>query len=505
MYGDEQRPMRATDVTVDVLQPDGTVAPVTRTMYSSHYGPVLDFPGVGWTAESAITYRDANIDNDEFADQYFGMDSADDFDEFVAVHKKYQGVPLFNTIAVSKDGRAWYADTSATPNLSDKAIAAYEASIETDGTVALAADSGAVLLDGSDPMFEWVEKKGARDPGLVPYRDMPKIERGDYVFNANDSFWVPHAKKLLAGDYSPLHGRQETARSPRTRENAAVLGDTSATGPSGKDGKFTLDELTHAALQNRGYTSRELLDDVVARCRAAPSISTVDIAPACAVLAAWDGVYDLDRAGAVVWRQMMSQLDAPELREQGRLWAEPFDPEHPVDTPTGLAPAPPDGPDPILQFLAGAVQTLQAAGLPVDVTLGDAQFALRNGTKVPIHGGNAFDGTTNVVGFGTPGSILDPAFDDIKRQPVAPSSQLAHVGSDAGYLVNNGTSFLMALAFTDNGPRARVFLDYSNTEDRTDPNYLEATQRFSAKNWRTVAWTDDQMDKQKVDTKTVRG
>ena len=479
-------------------------------MYSSHYGPMLDFPGVGWTAETAITYRDANIDNDEFVEQYFGMDNADDFDEFVAVHKKYQGVPLFNTIAVSKDGRAWYADTSATPNLSDEAIAAYEASIKTDGIVALAADSGAVLLDGSDPMFEWVKEKGARDPGLVPYRDMPKIERDDYVFNANDSFWVPHAKKLLAGDYSPLHGRQETARSPRTRENAAVLGDTSATGPSGKDGKFTLNELAHAALQNRGYTSRELLDDVVARCQGVTtgdgrSASTVDIAPACAVLAAWDGVYDLDRAGPVVWRQTMSQLNSPELREQGRLWAEPFDPKHPVDTPSGLAPAPPDGPDPILQFLAGAVQTLQAAGLPVDVTLGDAQFALRNGTKVPIHGGNAFDGTTNVVGFGAPGSILDPAFDDIKREPVAPNSQLAHVGSDTGYLVNNGTSFLMALAFTDNGPQARVFLDYSNTEDRTDPNYLEATQRFSAKNWRTVAWTDAQIDTQKVDTKTIRG
>ena len=517
MYGDEQRPMRATDVTVDVLQPDGTVARVTRTMYSSHYGPMLDFPGVGWTAEAAITYRDANIDDDEFAEQYFGMDSADDLDEFIAVHKRYQGVPLFNTIAVSKDGRAWYADTSATPNLSDEAITAYEASLKTDGVVALAANSGAVVLDGSNPMFEWVDEKGARDPGLVPYRDTPKVERDDYLFNANDSFWVPHAKKLLAGDYSPLHGRQETARSPRTRENAAVLGDTSATGPSGKDGKFTLDELAHAALQNRGYTSRELLDDVVARCQGVTTIavpirpgdgqsaSTVDIAPACAVLAKWDGVYDLDRAGAVVWREMMSQLNAPELRNQGRLWAEPFDPEHPVDTPSGLAPAPPDGSDPILEFLARAVQTLQAAGLPVDVTLGDAQFALRNGTKVPIHGGNPFDGTTNVVGFGAPGSILDPAFDDIKRQLVAPNSQLAHVGADTGYLVNNGTSFLMALAFTDDGPQARVFLDYSNTEDRTDPNYLETTQRFSAKGWRTVAWTDDQIDKQEVNTKTVRG
>jgi acyl-homoserine-lactone acylase len=520
MYGDEQRPMTATDVTVDVLQPDGSVVPVTRTMYSSHYGPMLDFPGIGWTAESAISYRDANINNEEFAEQYFGMDSADDFDEFVAVHRKWQGVPLFNTIAVSKDGRAWYADTSATPNLSDEAIAAYEASLETDGIVALAANSGAVVLDGSDPMFEWVEERGARDPGLVPYREMPKIERDDYVFNANDSFWVSHATKLLAGDFSPLHGRQETARSPRTRENAVVLGDTSDAGPSGEDGAFTLTELADAALQNRGYTSRELLDAVVERCQGVTTVEvpelsgsggaglpagTVDIAPACSVLAQWDGVYDIDRAGAVVWRETMLMLPSLELREEGRLWAEPFDPEEPIDTPAALAPPPADGPDPILEFLARAVQKLQAAGLPVDVTLGDAQFALRNGTKVPIHGGNSFDGTTNVVGFGSPGSIVDPAFDELNREVVAPNSQLARIGADTGYLINNGTSFLLALAFTDDGPEARVFLNYSDTEDRRDPNYVEATQRFSVKDWRTVAWTDQQIERQQTDKETVRG
>jgi glycosyltransferase involved in cell wall biosynthesis len=56
---------------------------------------------------------------------------------------------------------------------------------------------GAVLRDGSDPMFEWGEEKGARDPGLVPYRDMPQIERDDYVFNANDPFTFPHAEAWL--------------------------------------------------------------------------------------------------------------------------------------------------------------------------------------------------------------------------------------------------------------------------------------------------------------------
>ncbi len=268
-YGDEVKEMTSEDVTIEVLGDDGARAEQTRTMWRSHYGPVLDFPGVGWSDATTIAIRDANIDNDEFIEQYLAMMQADDLDELIAINEDITGVPLFNTIATSADGRAWYADTAATPNLSDEAIAAYDASLLTDPIAKVAADSGAILLDGSDPTFEWVEVDGARDPGLVPYSEMPVLERDDYVFNANDSFWVAHAEELLEGDYSPLHGRQGTARSPRTRENATVLSDTTAEGPSGEDGTFTLDELAAAAVQNRGYTSRALLDEVVERCSAA--------------------------------------------------------------------------------------------------------------------------------------------------------------------------------------------------------------------------------------------
>jgi len=176
----------------------------------------------------------------------------------------------------------------------------------------------------------------------------------------------------------------------------------------------------------------------------------------------------------------------------------------PIETPAGLAAPPAAGPDPILEFLARAVQTLGAAGVPVDATLGDVQFALRNGTKVAIHGGNSFDGTTNIVGF-SGASILDPGVQDLEREFIAPTSSLVRVGENTGYLIANGTSFLMALAFTDDGPEARVFLTYSNTEDRTDPRYVEATERFSAKDWRTVAWADDEIDDEATATKTVRG
>ena len=522
-YGDEVREITPTTHEIEVLGDDGQLETVERTTWASHYGPIVDFPGFGWTDAQTITYRDANIDNDEFIEQYFAMLQADDFEEFKAVHREINGVPLFNTIAVSADGEAWYADTSATPDLSDEALAAYEASLASDPVVQIAADNGAFLLDGSDPTFEWVEEEGARDPGLVPFDDQPQVSRDDYVFNANDSFWMPHATELLAGDYSPLHGRQETPRSPRTRENATVLDDASDQGASGTDG-FDLDELADAALANRGFTSRALREAVVDRCDGVGEVTvpplepeddsdlaglpaaSVDVGEACAVLADWDGVYDLDRSGPPLWREFVGRFSSDELLDQGALWAEPFDPTDPLGTPSGLA-ATPEGEqaDVVLERLARAVQTLDAVGLPVDVTLGDAQFAMRDGERIPIHGGNAADGTTNIVGWGSGWSILDPALDDPTRERIVEGSGLATLGDETGYPVNNGTSFLMALAYTDDGPQAQVFLTYSDTEDRSADDYTAATERFSAKDWRTVDFTASDVEADTRSTVTVRG
>jgi acyl-homoserine-lactone acylase len=517
LYDGEERDMTSETVEIEVLQPDGSMQVETRTLWSTHYGPVLDFPGFGWTETATITYRDANIDNDEFADQYLAMNRARDLDEFIAAHEEHTGIPLFNTVAVSNDGRAWYADTSATPNLSDGALEAYATNLVDDPIVGIAAQSGAVLLDGSDSLFEWVDEPGARDPGLVPFSRMPRQERADYVFNANDSFWLANASELLEGDYSPLHGRQQTPRSPRTRENAVVLRDTSAQGPAGEGGLFDLDELADAALLNRGYTSRVLKDAVVERCTGVDRVDvpafvdgegeeqlpagSVDITDVCRVLDGWDGTYDLDSVGAHVWREFMSRYETPQLTTAPGLWSEPFDPADPVDTPSGLAGADdPADTDPVLVRLGWAAQIIDRAGVDADATLGDLQYADRSGERIPIHGGNAFDGATNIVGYGGFKSTLEEV--PTRGEVFAARSSLT---SD-GYLINNGTSFLMALAFGPDGPEARVFLTYGQTEDRESPIFAAATRRFSDKDWRTAAFRDEAITADTALTeKTVRG
>ncbi|MCC5951904.1 MAG: penicillin acylase family protein [Acidimicrobiia bacterium] len=502
-YGDEERPIESTDIPVAVLADDGTLEEVTQTVWHSHHGPVIDFPGVGWTEDTAVSVRDANLTNDEFAEQYLAMLRADDLDGLIEAHAEHNGVTFFNTIAVSADGQAWYADTSSTPNLSPAAIEAYERSIQEDPIVAIAAESRAVLLDGSDPLFEWVEDPDARDPGLVPFADQPQVLRDDYVFNANDSFWMPHATELLEGDYSPLHGAQRTARSPRTRENAVLLEEVGPDAASGPDGLFTLESLADAALANRSFTSRALRAEVVERCDAESVVSIdavvgsdgeelapageVDLSEACAVLDAWDGTYELDSRGAVVWRELISGFAPSDLTDPGELWATAFDPADAVGTPGGLAPSD-GGRDPVLDRLARAVVVLDAIDIDLDVPLGDVQFALRDGTVVPVHGGDGRDGVTNLTSYWELWSTLEDI--PTRSEPVVDGSSLATVEGRTGYYVNNGSSFMLALAYTPDGPEALVMHTAGNSQDRTTQTSLAAVERFADKEWRPVRFAE---------------
>ncbi len=89
-----------------------------------------------------------------------------------------------------------------------------------------------------------------------------------------------------------------------------------------------------------------------------------------------------------------------------------------------------------------------------------------------------------------------------------PGSSLVEVTGDVtttGYRINQSTSFLLALAYGPDGPQARAMLTYSDTEDRTNPDYVGETERFSAKQWRDVAFTADQVRDAAVSTVVVRG
>lgn len=481
VYGDEERAMTSADITVEVLGDDGEVTEESRTLWSSHYGPIINFPGVGWTDETTVTYRDANIDNDVLIEQFLAMDRAGSMDEFQAAHRDITGIPWVNTMATSADGTAWYADTAATPNLSEEAIDAWLEAREDDPLTSLAWDNGAVLLDGSDPLYEWVDAEGARSPGLVPFADMPQLERDDFIFNANDSYWLSNPDEPLTG-FSPMHGEADVPQAPRTQQNALTLQGDPAAGVDELDlDTFTLDEVQDAVFANVSRTAVALKDEVVARCEGTAQ------AEACDVLAAWDGRDDVDSPGAPLWREFMSQFEYDDVVDAGALYAEPFDPERPLETPSGLAPAPPNvNPDPIVTALGAAAASLTERGFAVDATLGDLQYAAPKPGRIPVPGGTFRDGTINIIGVSSNSSSTEPG--DEAEETASDTSNL----SESGYQVRFGSSFMMAVAYGDDGPEAEAILTYSQSGDPDSPLFFDQTEElFSVEEWHPVLFTDD--------------
>ncbi|MCB0998828.1 MAG: penicillin acylase family protein [Acidimicrobiales bacterium] len=483
-YGDTTREMTSVDITIDVLQPDGSLEPVTRTMWHSHYGPMLELP-FGWTADTAYTFRDANADNGDVLEQFLGMNRAGDLDEFIDVHRTANGIPWVNTIAVSADGRAWYADTSATPHLSPEAIAGWQASLDEPGsTASLVNANGAVLLDGSDPVNEWIDDPAATRPGILPFDLQPQLERRDFVFNANDSHWLAHPAQPLTG-FSPLTGPEGVPQSARTRMNGLILLDEAL---RGDDGTFDAGELESEIMNPRGLHAEFLLPGVLAACERTTLVLVderpYDIAPACAVLAAWDRRYTPDSRGAVLFREYLGRFAEAERTDAGALYRVGFDPTDPLHTPN----APNDAVDvEFLRELGVVAKAMTAAGIALDVPLGDVQVDGRIvGDPLGLPGGTNVDGTASIVGCCSGGTSLAPGGERPARDELLSTR-------GGRYPITTGNSFMMVVEFGPDGPTARAVLTYGQVDDPDDPDFVSQIEVYSAGAFREVRSTPEQI------------
>ena len=63
-----------------------------------------------------------------------------------------------------------------------------------------------------------------------------------------------------------------------------------------------------------------------------------------------------------------------------------------------------------------------------------------------------------------------------------------------GYPVNFGTSFIMTVDYSAGPVQAWSLLTYGETGDRGSPLFESQTVRFSTKDWRTVAFTAEQIE-----------
>ena len=438
--------MTSTDVRIQVKQPDGSLKPVSRTLYATKYGPIVTQAGnvpVPWTAKSAFSVRDGNGTNMRGLNTWFALNQAQSTGQVERALSSTLGVPWVNTLATDRAGNALYSDIQVVPNVTDELA-------QRCGTPLgrmLYPASGVSILDGSRTDCAWGTDADAIEPGLFGPSKLPNQQRRDYELNANDSAWLANANAPITG-YSRIVGTIGTERSPRTRE--ALI--SAEEGIRGKG--FTTDSMKDMLFADRSRVAELAADDTAKMCAAfpagqAPSPSgPIDVSTACEALASWNHRYTLQSRGSLLFQRFALELPPGS-------WQVPFDVTKPLTTPNTLNTA-----SVAVQTAFGkAAAGLKAAGIPFDAKLADNQTVTRNGERIPIHGAQGTLGVLNVI---------TPRWD-----PAAGNVEIVH-----------GTSFVQVVGFDRTGcPDASTLLTYSQSTDPTSPYFSDQTKLFSKGEW----------------------
>mgnify|MGYP001820648953 CR=1 FL=1 len=452
-HGDGYRDIESIEVTVP--HADGETRQV---IYMTHHGPILVSGELPWTPERAYAVRDAILDNDAAFATYEALQIAASVAEVEAAISK-QGVYFVNTIAADRHGSAFYADISSTPHLNMEILANCRRQVE-------GLPSGLVVLDGSSPDCDWREDPRSAVPGNLPADDMPRATSTRYFTNSNDSYWLSNPDLPLEG-YLPSIGPEKTARTLRTRAGLVFLNEHLETGD-----KLEPDDIQSLLLSHRHFGAELLLDDVLSVCA-----DDADIAMSCEVLSDWDRTANVDSRGMQVWTEFWEAA-----RHIDGIYAMPFDPDDPVNTPRGIATENPEVREAVIGALAAAQQRLLDAGILPDQPWGEVQFAERNGSRIPVPGGPGRHGMFSYINTGfTEGKGYTP--------------------------IVHGNSYVQVVTWNDDGtPDARGILTYSQSPEADSPHYYDQTELYARGEWLQLPFTEEQIQADpNLKTLTLRG
>ncbi|MEE1993802.1 acylase [Pseudomonas syringae pv. syringae] len=440
--------MGKQQVSVDVKQADGSLKSVPRIVYSSIFGPVVQWPGkLDWDSKFAFSLRDANLQNDRVLQQWYAMDKADSLKAFQDSVRKIQGIPWVNTLAVDAQGQALYMNLSVVPNVDAARLA--RCSDPRIGTEL-------IVLDGSRSECNWEVSAEAAQAGIYPSSRQPQLLRTDFVQHSNDSAWMVNPAAPLQG-FSPLISQDGQPLGQRARFALDRLGSLKTAG------KISVENLQAMVMDNEVYQAGQVLPDLLRFCASELGDDAARLTPLCTALKAWDGRADLNSGiGFVYFQRFVTSMQAVASR-----WRVAFDPRDPVHTPSGLAIENPQVATALRAAMLAAVDEVAKAGLSAGSKWGDIQVSSISGKQIPIHGGPAGLGVYNAM------------------QTIA--------GKDGKREVVSGTSYLQVVTFDEQGPKAQGLLAFSESSNPQSAHSSDQTEAFSKKRWQALPFTEQQI------------
>ncbi|WP_060544957.1 bifunctional acylase PvdQ [Pseudomonas sp. NBRC 111136] len=431
-------PMARQTIRVAVKGTDGSLSQIERPVYSSQFGPVVQWPGrLDWDAQAAYSVRDANLENSRVLQQWYQINRADSLAALKGSVEQLQGIPWVNTLAVDEGGRALYLNQSVVPYVDQQLL---------DTCSNPQAQGRLVVLDGSRSACQWKVDAQAAQPGIFPARLLPSLEREDFVQNSNDPAWMANPAQPLTG-YSPLVSRNDQPLGMRGRFALQRL--------QGK-ARLGVDELQRMVTDDEVYLASLVLPDLLQWCKGA----SADVQAVCSSLTAWNGKADLDSGMGLVHFQNLFNA----LAEHPESWRVAFNPADPQHTPRGLAVEQAAVSRLVHQAALASLKQVSESGVAGEARWGQVQQAL-DGTPVP--GGPQALGVYN--------AIYSVPHGQGKR------------------LVVSGTSYLQLVSFTDKGPDARGLLAFSQSSEKASAHASDQTKAFAAKQLAVIPFTEAQI------------
>lgn len=415
--------------TVKVLQPDGSLASQALRLRRSLHGPVIKEAG-----GHAYALRVAGIERGGMAEQWWEMGKARSLAQFDAAMRRLQ-IPMFNVVYADHAGNILYQYNGFVPKRTGGNWAQWQEAVNGDESSSL-----------------W--------QGLHSLGELPRVLNppSQWVHNANDPPWTATLPQAANGYAAYPSYFVPPSMSLRAQRSARMVAE---------DRRISFEEMIGHKHSTRVELADRVLDDLLAAARQ----GSPQARDAAQVLGAWDRKTDADSRGAVLfaeWAKAMGFMGD----EGAALYARPWNEEHPLATPAGLADA-----GRAVQVLEQAAGRVRAAHGALDVAWGDVARMRVGKYDLPANGGPGGLGIYRVLSL---------------RQ-----------GADGKQAAVHGDSFVLAVEFR-NKPNARVLLAYGNASQPGTAHAGDQLELMAQKKMRPVSRSLPEVLKHRVSTKVLQ-
>ncbi|MDJ0843363.1 acylase [Crocosphaera sp.] len=414
LFDGELRSLKQELETIKIRQPNGNFTELQIGIKKSIQGVIIE-------QQENIGYalKIAGLDRPGSLEQLWQMGQGKNLREFETALKQLQ-LPLFNILYADKQDNIMYVFNGLIPVRS-------QGNWENWG--------GIIAGNTSKTLWEDYHK----------YEELPRLlnPKSGWLQNSNDPPWTStYPPQLKAEDFPPYFAPQylgEVTDILRSQRSIELLTQSD---------QLSLEDVINNKFSSKLLITDRLLDILISTTKALANPIGIEAAE---VLEKWDRQTNADSRGAVLF-----MLWATTLESKG-LFSQPWNPQTPLETPTGLADI--NTAVAVLEGIAAQVKLLYGS---LDVPWGEVVRMRVGEQDVAARGGPGKLGTVQVLGI--------------------------QAAQDKTFQVISGDSFIMAVEFSD-PIEARGLMVYGNATQPNSPHRGEQLSLYQQGTMRPI-WRD---------------